>query len=146
MLNLAAGNYSYNAMKKPNFVLYFFAIMLLASSCFLLESFETHECGDKYLHVYYGGGVGGYKLVILNHQKSMYFRGEEWYNEYKLDSTPKVVFDHSNTIAVSCGKNIDFLTSIPPAVNTMESGVSTSIVAPHETIDVDTTAFDHVIR
>ena len=133
-------------MRTLNIVLYLFGIMLLASSCFLLEPFETHECADKYLHVYHGGGVGGYKLVILNHRKSMYFKGEEWYNEYKRDSTPKVVFDHSNTIAVSCGKNVDFLTSIPPAIQTMESGVSTRIVAPHETIDVDATAFDHVIR
>lgn len=133
-------------MKMLKTMLYLFVLMLLISSCSLLEPFETYECGEKYLHVYYGGGVGGYRLVVFNRQKSMTFKGADWYEKYKRDNTSKVVFENDNPIAVTCDSKVSFVTDSSPLVNTMDDSVSTKIVAPHELIDVDTTVYHHVIR
>lgn len=124
-------------------------LMILISGC---SSFETQECGNNYIHVSYGDGLTGFRVVTLNESSRMGFsiRGtNDWskWTNYKNDSNPKVTFEHqNNTIAVSCGSQIKIITSIPPTINSMNQNVSVVLVEAAELIDSNSYTYDFLIR
>ncbi len=109
------------------------------------DSFLSYKCDDKYLHVYYGG-VSGYRFVVLNNNESMVFTGITNYEKYKLDNTPKLVYESENRIFLTCGQEIRIVTSSEPLINTIIDGVFIEVLEPAQLIDLDTTLYDIVIR
>lgn len=119
-------------------------LVLLHSGC---ETFTTHACGDAFLHVYYGGGVGGYRVVILNDRPTMRFVNPEAIFRYIAeDEDDKVVFQNDNPIRVTCGNPITFTADALPDVDTFGERTRTMVTHPAEVRDVERQEFDLVIR
>lgn len=110
------------------------------------DAFTTYKCGDKYLHVYYGGGVGGYRLVVLNDMESMVFAGISNYEKYKQGNTPKLVYENDNRIFVKCGETIQIIASSEPLINTISDSLFIEVLEPAQLLDIDTTMYEIVIR
>jgi len=127
------------------FVILSLFVLIMTQSC-IQENFNTSKCGDKFLHVYYGGGVGGYRLVVLNNQESMMFSGIDDYEKFKQDDTPKLIYENENRIFVTCGKAIQIITSSEPLINTLLDNVIIEVLEPAQLFDIDNTMYDIVIR
>lgn len=140
-------------MKRPSRV---FAISLLVVAMVSLttpgcSSFDTQQCGDKYLHVAYGESLTGYRLVALTESPQLELNVSgvaDWdkWEAWKNEPSPKVAFEHNSPLAVSCGERIEFTSNTEPAVNTMAETATTNVVASHELLYLDSSSYDVLIR
>lgn len=115
------------------------------------SSFETQECGDKYLHVAYGASLTGYRLVALTEDPRLQLTingVSDWdkWEAWKNEPSPKVAFEHNSTLAVSCGDRIEFTSNVEPAINTMHGIASTTVVPSHKLPNLDSTSYDILLR
>ena len=120
----------------------------VATGC---SSFDTQECGDKYLHVAYGASLTGYRLVALTEEPRLQltvYGVSDWdkWEAWKTNPSPKVAFDHDSPLAVTCGERIEFTSNVEPAINTMPEAASTAIVPSHELLYLDSTSYDILLR
>lgn len=132
----------YMFLKYTSCISFLFIVVTSLISC----NFDTYKCNKSYVHVYYGGGVGGYRLVVVNSQKSMRFKGLENFRQYKKNNSPKVVYENDNPILVSCSSRVNITTDSHPEVNSMDSTVVTRTVEPYRLVNIDTNKYDMVVR
>lgn len=110
------------------------------------ESFEPQACGDLYVHTYYGGGLSGYRYVLVNDAPSLRFLTVDAVERYMDSDGPKVTFENENPLVVSCGSRVFIRSDSRPATNTLGDRVVVEVVEPHELIEDETSSNSFVIR